>query len=276
MEQLPRLRARISAFGDFHELIRALEALAATHYRAAQEALRVSTKHLKIVNQSIRSISPTDRVATAGAPVLRAQTGVVIAVGSEHGFVGAFNERVLDRLEAERRPGEDVILVGRRAVQTAMDRSIIPERDLSMAAHVQSVPGLARRLSIGISWARSIRIIFSRHRTDTRRSIDCKVIDFGSNGSERSANSLDQPLHHLTLGQLQESLRHDFVFATIAHCLLESLASENATRLASMQAADRNVRDKLAQLGQRERTVRQQEITEELLDILTGVESVSS
>jgi len=37
-----------------------------------------------------------------------------------------------------------------------------------------------------------------------------------------------------------------------------------------MQPADRSIWDKLAPLTQRERTVRQQDITEELINILTG------
>ena len=276
MEKLPRLRARIAALGDFHELIRALEALAATHYRAAQEALHVSSKHLGIVTQAVQSVSSGEPLSGANAPCAQYSAGVMIAVCSEHGFVGAFNERILDRVEAELSKGETLILIGQRGFQIALERSFKADSTHAMAAHANSVPGLARQLSLATSWAESVRIVFSRHQTGRQHSVDCEVIDLGSDRPERTANDLDLPLHQLPLQNLQEGLWHDRTFATIAHCLLESLSSENATRLASMQAADRNVRDKLAQLTQRERTVRQEEITEELLDILTGVESVSA
>lgn len=276
MEKLPRLRARIAALGDFHELIRALEALAATHYRAAQEALEVSTKHLKIVARAIESVSPGEPLSSANAPYAQNSAAVMIAICSEHGFVGAFNERILDRVEAELSKGDTLILVGQRGVQIAAERSFKADSTHAMAAHANAVSGLARQLSLATSWADAIRIVFSRHQTDRRHSVDCKTIDLGSNVPEHTANDHGRPLHQLPLERLQAGLRHDQIFATIAHCLLESLSSENATRLASMQAADRNVKDKLAQLTRREQTVRQEEITEELLDIVTGVESVST
>lgn len=276
MEQLPRLRARIAALSDFHELIRAMEALAATHYRAAQDALQASTRHLEIVEKAIRSVSPGQQSLNAQSLDLPKHSSATVAICSEHGFVGAFNERILDRLEAEFVEGETLIVVGRRGAQIAMERAVEAAHIIPMAAHANSVPDLALQLSIETSWAGKVRIIYSRHRAESRFAVDSKVIDFGSAAVGSEPPDLERPLHHLSLERLRKDLRNDLVFATIAHCLLESLASENATRLASMQSADRNIRDKLAQLNQRERTVRQQEITEELLDILTGVESVSN
>lgn len=275
MEKLPRLRARIAALTDFHELIRALEALAATHYRAAQDALQVSTRHLEIVTRAIGSLSLAEPPSGSSAPQPQNRAGVMIAVGSEHGFVGAFNERILDRVEAELFERETLILIGQRGAQIAGERSLKIGRTHAMAAHANSVPTLARQLSLATSWADTIRIVFSRHQSETGHVVDCRIIDLGSNRPKRVINDLDRPLHQLQMESLQEGLRHDYLFAAIAHSLLESLSTENATRLASMQAADRNVREKLAQLTRRERTVRQEEITEELLDIVTGVESVS-
>jgi len=276
MEKLPRLRARIAALSDFHELIRALEALAATHYRAAQEALQISNKHMGIITQAIESVSPVEPLPGANVTDAQNSAAVMIAVCSEHGFVGAYNERILDRVEAERSNAETLILIGQRGVQIAEERSIIAEDTRAMAAHANSVPSLARQLSMELSWANTIRIVYSQHQTESQYAIDCKIIDLGTDLPESTEIGMDMPLHQMTLESLQAGLRHDHLFAMIAHCLLEGLSSENATRLASMQAADRNVKDKLSQLTQRERTVRQEEITEELLDILTGVASVST
>lgn len=274
MEQLPRLRARIGALGDFHELIRALEALAATQFRAAQDALRVSKIHLEVVEQAVRSVAIDRNPWTTRAPGLSKPVSVTIAICSEHGFVGAFNERILDRLETEAREGDHLILLGRRGAQVALERSIRTAQDLPMAAHANSVPGLARQLSIATDWADRIQVVYSCHQIGERFSVDCKTIEPGLFAANTGPSNLDRPLRHLALERLREGLHRDLVFATVAHCLLEGLASENATRLASMQSADGNVRDKLNELTSRERTVRQQEITEELLDILTGVEAV--
>jgi F0F1-type ATP synthase gamma subunit len=59
-----------------------------------------------------------------------------------------------------------------------------------------------------------------------------------------------------------------------ARASAESLTSENASRLASMQGAERNIEERLEQLTQRYHRGRQMAITEELLDIVTGFEAL--
>jgi hypothetical protein len=56
----------------------------------------------------------------------------------------------------------------------------------------------------------------------------------------------------------------------------ESLASEHASRLASMQAAERNIEERLAEQEAPFRRRRQEVITEELLDIVTGFAASTS
>ena len=74
---------------------------------------------------------------------------------------------------------------------------------------------------------------------------------------------------------LIDGLVDELLFAQLAHATAESFASENAARLAAMQAATDNVADKLEQLARLERELRQEEITTELLDIVTGAEAVA-
>jgi F-type H+-transporting ATPase subunit gamma len=55
----------------------------------------------------------------------------------------------------------------------------------------------------------------------------------------------------------------------------ESLASENASRLAAMQAAERSIDERLEELRGEFRYQRQHAITEELLDIVSGFEALN-
>jgi F-type H+-transporting ATPase subunit gamma len=58
--------------------------------------------------------------------------------------------------------------------------------------------------------------------------------------------------------------------------VVESVAAENAARFAAMDSAHDNVAKKLAQLHQSTHLARQDEITTELLDLVTGAEAQSS
>jgi len=78
------------------------------------------------------------------------------------------------------------------------------------------------------------------------------------------------PLHNLSSRALLEQLVAEYVFALLTEAMAESIASENAARFAAMEAAHENVSRRLVQLGQSARHARQEEITAELLDLLTG------
>jgi F-type H+-transporting ATPase subunit gamma len=83
------------------------------------------------------------------------------------------------------------------------------------------------------------------------------------------------PLTNLAPGKLVEKLIDELVFAELMRAPMESFAGENGARLATMEAAHASIAGKLDDLSQDERRRRQDEITTELLDIVTGAEAVA-
>ncbi|MFQ3614187.1 MAG: F0F1 ATP synthase subunit gamma [Cyanobacteriota bacterium] len=67
-----------------------------------------------------------------------------------------------------------------------------------------------------------------------------------------------------------------YLFVSLYRAVVESLASENASRLASMQAAEKNIEDRLLELNADYRQQRQNSITGELLDIVAGFEALNT
>jgi len=72
---------------------------------------------------------------------------------------------------------------------------------------------------------------------------------------------------------LLEKLSEDYLQALLTEVLVEAVASENSARFAAMESAHDNVTKKLEQLQQDANLVRQDEITTELLDLVTGAEA---
>ena len=81
------------------------------------------------------------------------------------------------------------------------------------------------------------------------------------------------------IGSHEQTLRalvREYLFVSLYRACAESLASENATRLASMQRAENNIDDLVETLTQNYRRLRQASIDEELFDVISGYESLSS
>ncbi len=70
------------------------------------------------------------------------------------------------------------------------------------------------------------------------------------------------------------ALIREYLFVSLYRAFAESLASENASRLASMQVAERNIEDRLRSLTADSRQLRQETITSELLDTIAAFEAL--
>ena len=66
-----------------------------------------------------------------------------------------------------------------------------------------------------------------------------------------------------------------YLFVLLFQACAESLASENASRLAAMQRAEKNIEDILEDLNRTFRRVRQESIDEELFDVISGFEALT-
>ncbi|MBW1769289.1 MAG: F0F1 ATP synthase subunit gamma, partial [Deltaproteobacteria bacterium] len=83
------------------------------------------------------------------------------------------------------------------------------------------------------------------------------------------------PFFTMDWSRLFSSLIREYLFASLYRAFAESLASENASRLALMQAAERTIEDRLEELHTEFHQQRQSSIMEELLDILAGFEALT-
>ncbi len=71
------------------------------------------------------------------------------------------------------------------------------------------------------------------------------------------------------------TLIREYLFVSLYRACAESLASENASRLAAMQRAEKNIEELLEDLDGRFNRLRQSSIDEELFDVISGFEALS-
>ena len=69
------------------------------------------------------------------------------------------------------------------------------------------------------------------------------------------------------------ALIREYLFVSLFRACAESLASENASRLAAMQRADKNIDELLENLNGTFQRLRQSGIDEELFDVMAGFEA---
>lgn len=276
MEHLSKIRARLHSLSELHDLVGAMRSMTATHAKEAQQAFAGTESYARLIEQAIagaaRLLAPGDRAAAVVPP--DGDRRVLIAICAEHGFVGGFNAEILGRVQRARAPGEELIVIGTRGVGRAGEMRIGIDRSHRMTTHVAGVPRLARGICADLGNAAAARLLHATPRSGAGFDVVQTAILPLPEDLSRAETGPGAPLHHLAPADLMRDLAAEYLFAEVARALMESLAAESNARLRTMEAAARNIGDRLDELRRRERIIRQEEITADLLDVVTGAEAV--
>ncbi len=275
MEQLPRLKARIASLHELRDLFRALRALAASHVQEAQGALEGIRGYVEVIEDSITEAAALLPKAGVGfGDEASLDASALIVVCSEHGFAGGFNERLLERAEAVRQPGQSLVVIGSRGAALAAERGLDVAYSFAMATHVGGVLGVTRRAAEHLTAVARADAVFGSYRRGGNYEVTVQQILPLDPALLEGSQRRSPPLHHLAPLDLLQRLGSEYLFAEITRAVMESFASENAARLRVMEAGDRSIGDKLDGLNRRENALRQEAITTELLDVVTGSEAI--
>ena len=280
MQRLPELQARIHNLSELGNVVGALRAVSAARVQQAHLVLESIRQYTEIIHEALseaaRTLDAARRTKEAAA-----HPGFVIAFGSEHGFVGTFNDHVLDVVDGHRKAGDELLVVGSRAELVARERREPISWSCQSASAVSGVDEVALLLAERLSLAGARRpvdrvsLVYTRitEGAEARVVIET-LLPFDVEPYLKNETGRPKVVSNLSPLRLLDGLVDELLFAQLAHAATESFASENVARLSAMQAATENVADKLDDLGRLERELRQEEITTELLDVVTGAEAV--
>ena len=275
MEALPRLEARISSLTELRDIIRALRAMAASHVQEAQGALPGVRRYVEVVEDAIaEGAALFPEVAQAFVSPAGPFRDVLIVICSEHGFVGAFNEHLIERAEQELAAHQELIVIGTRGAALATEHGNTPLHSYPMATHVGGVLTVTRQIAEHLTGAGSATVIFGSYLQGGNFDIEVRPILPLDPALMVGSKRRSPPIHHLSRDLLLDRLAAEYLFGEVTHAVMESLASENGARLRAMETADHNIGDRLEHLSSSAHVLRQEAITSELLDVVVGSEAI--
>jgi F-type H+-transporting ATPase subunit gamma len=284
MLRLADLQNRIRSLGELRDVVGAMRSLSAVRVQQAHETLLAIRQYAGVVESALAEAAPTLPILaerSTGGALATQPTTAVVAFGSEHGFVGAFNEHVLDHAVANLAgPNDRLLLVGSRVAMVATERRHRAAWTCPMASHVGGIDDVALRAAEeiarqGADDLTKVVIVYTRSSGGaTWRLVAETLLPFDIAPYLPRRRDKPTPLSNLASKDLFDKLVEELVFAQLTHAAMESFASENAARLTAMKSAHDNIEDKLVEMTRLEREGRQDEITMELLDIVTGAEAM--
>ncbi len=276
MSQAAELRGRIDNMRDLRAVVGAMRALAAARLRHAERGLEGIRAYATVARSALSdalAMIAEPPPATPSGPVRR----VAIVFGAEHGFVGAFHGAVMDAAAAAATAGAQVWIAGRRAAIAARERAVPIARELDTATSWDSLESAARDIADPLTDLLDQRTPVQVELVYTTRTgvTVQRVVPVDLSGLDRPAGS-PPPAHYMDPYDLFDRLCGEYLLAQVALASTESFAAENRARLRAMDEAHRSIERKLADLARHERSLRQAEITTELLEVVAGAAVVGA
>ena len=290
-ETTESLRRKISSAGDLQSVVRTMKALAASSIGQYEESVRALNDYYRAVELGLgacfRESEPKLTLTKLKAQT-HARTISAIVFGSDQGLVGQFNEVVSDyaiKILAALPGKAQVWAVGERVHARLADAGLPLAGLFTVPNSVQAITPLVGQIQIASElhrtkgenaplWVFHNRPLFGAlYEPVGRRLLPLdaqwrqgliKIHWPSANLPEVMGRSIE------TLG----ALIREYLFISLFQACAESLASENASRLAAMERADKNINDLLEQLHSSFHQLRQSGIDEELFDVVSGFEAL--
>lgn len=284
-ETLHTLTERLKTTEDIGEIVGTMKSLSAVSIHQYETAAAALVDYQRTVDLGLQVV--LKRYSAASLPDRVGGDAALVVFGSDRGLCGRFNRIVAST--ASDFIARDLDKVPRLLVVGTQVETRLEGLGLS-ADTVFQTPGSARaiqRTALSIllrlrDWLEeglgSIDLVAPRRGRQTQ--VEVAVHRLAPVDRDELRDLADAPwesrrLPTFSMGfeDLLSWLLRERLFIGLQRAGAEALAAEHAMRLAAMQAAERNIQDRLEEVRQSVRRVRQDEITTELLDIVTGYEA---
>ena len=286
------LRRKIESAQDLQSVVRTMKALAASSIGQYESSVHALGDYWRTVELGL---SACFRDSPPAAPVVsrtrerETETIGAVVFGSDQGLVGQFNEVVADHaIEtlAGMHGKPEVWAVGERVHARLADAGLPMAGLFPVPTSVDAIAPLVGEIQVASEAERSrgayarVYVFHNRPRSGALyEPIDQRLLPLDAewqSGLTRVAWPTRNPPQIMGIGtETMGGLVREYLFISLFRACAESLASENASRLAAMQRADKNIDGLLEDLHGTFHRLRQESIDEELFDVVSGYDALA-
>jgi F-type H+-transporting ATPase subunit gamma len=292
-DTMASLRRKIDSAGDLQSVVRTMKAVAASSIGQYEKSVAALADYYRTVELGLgvcfRQSDPAPWVAENKRQAVSGAIGAVV-FGSDQGLVGQFNDVVADyaiKTLASLSTNSNVWAVGERVHARLSDAGLQLMGLFSVPNSVKAIIPLIGQILVESETRRNrgevteLHLFYNRPMSGAVYTpIGQRLLPLDENW-RRKMNELPWPTKNLPeiMGESTEALRaliREYLFVSLFRACAESLASENASRLAAMQRADKNIDELLEDLNGTFHRLRQSGIDEELFDVISGFEALNT
>lgn len=266
------IEKKIKAFFTIEDIISAMKAYAGITIRKTEELVL----NIRAYENNILHALADVMTDYQGSSIQEQRGGkrILIAFGSSQGLCGPYNEKIADIVSDTLTDNDTLFIIGRR-LKSSLELMHLTYDYFNDS--IVSVNGIEEALRETIS---KIMAIYKEKEYYNLAFI------FTSISENKAEISIEQilppditkvhglsptkitPLTYLKPELIFNKALEEFLYISLYRGFIESLRSENWYRLRSMEGAAESIKRRISDLDSLQKYIRQEEITEEMLEIL--------
>ena len=274
------IKNRIRSMESTKQITKAMEMVAASKLRQAQNRITASRPYFEILSNTISDIVATNRDFTS--PYLRKREGnrvLFVVIAGDRGLAGGYNSNVI-KLAASRMEGTEaaVLPIGKKAVDYFRSKGYplltdayaeaaeVGVGDCFSIAKLLSKAFLSKEFDeIHIAYTNFVSVL--SQTADVRQLLP--LIPEEREATESRCVTLYEPEPE----EVFASIVPEYLGGIVYGALCESRCAEQAARRTAMDSATSNAEDMIADLSLKYNRARQAAITQEITEIVAGAEA---
>ena len=300
------VKDRIGSVKNIQKITRAMEMVAAARLRRAEQRIEALRPYASAIRRMTRQAAEAAGTEVSGLAILKQHESnddvALLLVTGDRGLAGAFNSQIVRAgVRASREHEADgrrvaYSAVGRRGVSTLTFRGKDPvgryvgftDRPSYADARMIAEDLIAAYIdgkvdSVEIFYNGYISPLTQEVRRETLLPLQEATIleDSDDDDDDDDDGAESESGHHALVeyepeaGEILARLIPDYVEISVYRALLESTASEHGARMTAMRSASENAGELIEDLTLEMNRARQAEITQEIMEVVAGAESLT-
>lgn len=292
MASLKDIRAQIASTKNTQQITKALKLVSASKLRKAQNNIVNMRPYALSLRRVISDVAVTQKVAH---PLMGQRTEVnkvlMVVLTSDRGLCGAFNTNITKFAEKYIKENKsrlqklDFIFVGKKGFEFFQKRNIMPlesitglDKDISYKLASQVADRLLKYFLSGDY--DEVQLVYNEFKSAISHNVVCETllpINLGLSSFSDEVNTArfsKDLVFEPTPEEVVEQLLTKHFGLQVYRSMSESVAAEHGARMTAMENASNNAKELINKMTLTYNKLRQEKITTELIEIVSGAEAL--
>ncbi|MBQ7632496.1 MAG: F0F1 ATP synthase subunit gamma [Alphaproteobacteria bacterium] len=286
------LQRKIKTTQELREIVGNMKTLSSVSILQYEQANTVLEKYQHNLRDAIHILAMHNGIPQFISANFRNPRYLIIIIGSDNGMVGRFNREIIEYVQSfikTRKIAADsscFITIGKRLSQLAEQADLRLIAGYATSNSVKAVISLAETIIMRIEQAMrsqritDIYICYHRRGNAGNTAVEMKKIlpvdaDSLLKLKNKKWDTNNIPMMPVDKSKMFAALVGEIMMIALAKQINSSLAAEHFIRMTNMQNAEKNIDENLATMNLEFQQQRQDEITGELIDVVSGANAMN-